>query len=162
VNQRLLLPGPFAVRLVTWLALLLFFPLPGTIAGYSFRVEVLGQVGFPAHIQGAASEETSVDFSDRLLSRLVEAEARERDAWFRDDYRIARVTVGLARKGSPIPHIEASYAVLGVHPDQVWPRIVARRQAVLSASDYAAFYGGASSPKKPVCSVRDAPERKAA
>jgi hypothetical protein len=159
MNQHLLLPGPLAVRLTLWLALLFCFPLPGSVVAYSFRVEVLGQVEpgqvvFPATAEGAASiEEPSVDFSDRTLVRLVEAEARETDAWFRDDYRIARVTVGLARKGSPIPHIEATYRVLGVHPDQVWPRIMARRHAILGA-DYEAFFGGQSSPKKPVGSVR--------
>jgi len=157
MNQSMLLPGPLVVRLALWLALLFCFPLSGSLVGYSFCVEVLGhaepgQVVFP-DTQGAISvEEPSVDFSDRLLVRLVEAEEREPDAWFRDDYRIARVTVGLARKGSPIPHIEATYAVLGVHPDQVWPRIVARRHAILGA-EYEAFFGGASSPKKPVGSV---------
>jgi hypothetical protein len=147
------LPGPLAVRVALWLTLLFCFPLPASIASYSFRAEVLGEVGFPAHAEGAAPQENSVEFTDRCLARLVEAEEREPDAWFRDDYRIARVTVGLARKGSPIPSIEATYAILGVHPDQVWPRILARRHAILGA-DYEAFFGGASSPKKPVGSVR--------
>jgi hypothetical protein len=149
MNQRLILPGPFAVRLALWLALLFIFPLPGPIARYSYRAEVLGEVALPA----ASIEEPSVDLSDRCLARLVEAELREPDVWFRDDYRIARVTVGLARKGSPIPHVAAAYAVLGVHPDQVWPRIVARRHAMLGA-EYETFFGEASSPKKPVGSVR--------
>jgi hypothetical protein len=152
MSQRMILPGPLVVRLTLWLALLFCFPLPSAVVGYSFRVEVLGHVVFPAHKGATSIEEPSVDFSDRTLVRLVEAEEREPDAWFRDDYRIARVTVGLARKGRPIPHIEATYAVLGVHPDQVWPRIMARRHAILGA-DYEAFFGGASSPKKPVRSV---------
>ncbi len=75
-------------------------------------------------------EPLGLQFSDRILIRLVDAESRETDPWLRDDIRIARVTVGFARRGSPIPHIEASYAVLGVHPDQIWPRILARREAL--------------------------------
>jgi hypothetical protein len=167
MNQRSLLrlPGPFAVRLVLWVALLFCFPLPASIASYSFRAEVLGQaepaqVVFPARADGAASiEEPSLDFTDRTLARLVEAEEREPDAWFRDDYRIARVTVGAARRGSLVPHVEATYAVLGLHPDKVWPRIEAQRQFDLG-SDYSAWYDEngnlrvQGSPRKPVQSER--------
>lgn len=91
-------------------------------------------------------------WSDRIVSRLVEAESKESNAWFRDDYRVARVTVGFARRGSPIPLIEASYAVFGAHPDQIWPRIVARREALL-ARDYEKVFGDMRSPRKPVGSV---------
>lgn len=159
MKSPLRLPGPFLVRLAFWALLLLVFPLSGPMAAYSFRAEVLGHVVFAAPADGAAPQENSVEFTDRCLARLVEAEEREPDAWLRDDYRIARVTLGFARRGSPLSHVEATYAVLGVHPDQVWPRIVARRHAMLGAADYEAFYGeavygGGSSPKKPVQSVR--------
>jgi hypothetical protein len=142
VNQKLRLPGPFFVRFVVWIALLFISPLPSGIIGYSFRGEVLGQVvAFPASADGAAltEEQPEVSFSDRLVARLLKAETHEPDAWFRDDYRIARVTVGLARKDSPIPHIEATYCVLGLHPDNVWPAIIARRKAQLG-SMYLDFY----------------------
>jgi hypothetical protein len=97
-------------------------------------------------------EPLRLHWSDRVLIRLVDAESRESDAWFRDDYRVARVTLGLARHGSPIPHIEATYKVLGCHPDQVWPRIEARRQALLAA-DYHKVFGEMVSPRKPARSV---------
>jgi hypothetical protein len=92
-------------------------------------------------------------FSDRVVVRLVEAEFREPDAWYRDDYRIARVTVGLARRGSPIPHIEATFNILGVHPDKVWSRIEEHRRADLGTL-YNEFWGEQSSPRKPVQSVK--------
>lgn len=138
-----------ATRLCVWIVTLVLFPIPPSLIGHSFRIEVLDH----NYVQyGALPQEPRLPFSDRVAVRLVEAESKESDAWYRDDYRIARVTVGLARHGSPIPHVEATYRVLGIHPDQVWPRIVARRHAVLGA-DYEKFFGGASSPKKPVGSV---------
>jgi hypothetical protein len=128
-----------------------FFPLPPAPLPWASE-QALPSEGSPRITFAELPQEPRLELSERVLIRLVEAEAQECDAWYRDDYRIARVTVGLARQGSPIPHIEACYAVLGIHPDQVWPRIVARRQAVLM-SEYADFFGSASSPKKPVRSV---------
>jgi hypothetical protein len=139
----------FPVRCALWLVTLLLYPVPSSLIVHSFRVEVLGQHSLQ---YGALPQEPKLRFSDRVVVRLAEAEWKEIDAWYRDDYRIARVTVGFARSGSPIPHVEACYRVLGVHPDQVWPRIVARRQAFFGA-EYETFFGKASSPKKPVRSV---------
>jgi hypothetical protein len=83
-----------------------------------------------------------------ILDYLASAEAREEDVWLRDDVRIAWITVLNASQGSPIPQIEASYAVLGLHPDKVYPAIVARRAALLGPS------------KKPVTkSVNDTKEK---
>ena len=69
--------------------------------------------------------------SDRVIDRLAEAEADEPDVHFRDDYQQALRTVVLAREGSPMPFVEASYALWGLHPAKVWPRIVAQRVAML-------------------------------
>jgi hypothetical protein len=66
-----------------------------------------------------------------ILDYLASAELREEDVWLRDDIRIAWVTVLNASQGSQSPHIEASYRVLGLHPDKVWPAILARREALL-------------------------------
>ncbi len=69
----------------------------------------------------------------RVLARLAETEARETDPWLRDDLRIARLTVAYAASGEAVlcsPHALASYMVLGLHPQKVWPAILARRKAL--------------------------------
>jgi hypothetical protein len=105
----------------------------------------------------------SVALVRRILARLEAAELKETNPHFQDDYRIAWVTVLCAgdRRAHPHPHVEASYRVLGLHPDKVWPAIQARRRAKLG-KEYDKFYsstGGLlpidrSSPKKPVQSER--------
>lgn len=94
------------------------------------------------------SPSASASLSDRVLARLVEAESKEIDVWSRDDIRIARITVGLASQGRDNAYVVATYQVLGIHPDKVWPAIVARRKAVLGAS-YDNFFGAKLPPKKP-------------
>lgn len=69
--------------------------------------------------------------SDRVLARLIQAETHESDVWLRDDYRQAFMTVTLAAKGNTMPFVVASYQMYGVHPDKVWPKIVARHNAIL-------------------------------
>jgi len=129
--NRLLLPGPLAIRVLLWIAIFALCPLSGTATRLSFGVEVLGRT---IHELCASPQERAIsDWSDRVLVRLVEAESREADAWFRDDYRIARVAVGLARAGNPIPHIEATYQVLGLHPEKVWPAILRNREQMLGS-----------------------------
>ena len=87
-------------------------------------------------------------FSGRVLSRLEDAEAHELNPHFRDDYRIAWITVLNAARGVAEPHVAATYAVLGLHPSKVWPAIIARRKAQLGAL-YEGFYGVGLPPKKP-------------
>lgn len=89
--------------------------------------------------------------SRRVLSRLEDAETRELNPHFQTDYRISWITVLRASRGELGAHRSASYAVLGLHPEKVWPAIVARRRAQLGAL-YEEFFGG--SPKKPAQSVR--------
>lgn len=158
-------PKRFAVHLVLWAVALVVFPISVTVWPRSFAVEVLARRIAPLSNERVAEpapelanelppeEPLRLHWSERVLIRLVDAESRESDAWFRDDYRVARVTVGLARRGSPIPHIEAAYNVLGCHPDEVWSRIEARRRALLAA-DYDKVFGGIPSPRKPAKSVR--------
>jgi len=90
----------------------------------------------------------------RILSRLEAAEAREVDPHFRDDIRIAWITVLRASRGEPSPHVSATYTVLGLHPDRVWPAIIERRRALLGWR-YEAFVGVELPPKKPSQSVRN-------
>ena len=107
----------------------------------------------------------------RILAYLQRAEERETDFGLRDDARIAWITVLYASRGDRAPHVAATYAVLGMHPDKVWPRILANRRALLG-SEFEKLYppstqasapatdigDGASSPKKPVRTVRSLDE----
>ena len=88
----------------------------------------------------------------RILARLEHAELHEPDPHFQTDYRIAWITVLYAARGELEPHVQATYAVLGLHPDKVWPAIEARRKAMLGA-DYDKFFAE-HPPKKPPQSVR--------
>jgi hypothetical protein len=92
--------------------------------------------------------------TQRILRRLLQAESKETNRSREDDYRIARVTVALAADGWLQPQVAASYYVLGLHPDKVWPAIVARRKALLGRY-YALFYPDLSlPPKKPARSEK--------
>jgi hypothetical protein len=99
----------------------------------------------------------------RILSRLELAEWYEPNPHFQDDYRIAWITVLRADRGEAIPHVSATFTVLGLHPEKVWPAIVARRLAQLGSLDlYEKFYGPLeleTVPKKPSRSVRIVPQR---
>lgn len=89
--------------------------------------------------------------STRIVARLVQAEACESDPHYRDDLRIARLTVAYAASGEAVlcsPHVLASYMVLGLHPEKVWPAIEARRKALGSCEEVL------RAPKKPAQSVK--------
>jgi hypothetical protein len=96
------------------------------------------------------------ELTQRILLRLGEAERLEPNAHYRDDYQIARLTLLHASRGDAVacsPLVLASYEVLGLHPDKVWPARVARQKAQLGA-DYAKWIGEESAllalpPKKP-------------
>ncbi len=91
----------------------------------------------------------------RVLFHLEQAEAREPNPHLQADFRIAWITVLYAARGDPLPHVAATYQVLGLHPDLVWSAIVRRRKALLG-SCYAEFWGEEISlpPKKPVQSEK--------
>jgi hypothetical protein len=101
----------------------------------------------------------SQSLSERILVALTEAEHNELNPHFQADYRIAWITVLRAARGERLAHISATYAVLGLHPDKVWPAIVARRKALLG-SYYEDFWGEkfrpVAPPRKPPQSVRHA------
>ena len=90
-----------------------------------------------------------------MLDQLAAAELSEVNPHLRDDYRIAWITVRFAARSYASPHVAATYAVLGLHPEKVWPAIVEQRKALLGRW-YEAFFPSAESslpPKKPVQSV---------
>lgn len=95
---------------------------------------------------------------ERILSRLETAESQEPNPHFQADYRIAWITLKRADRGEKIPHVSATYAVIGLHPDKVWAAIVERRKALLGPL-YEEFFGATLPPKKPVRSVRIFPQR---
>jgi hypothetical protein len=90
---------------------------------------------------------------ERVLEGLEQAEASEPNLHFQSDYRISWITVLRAARGDPRPHVSACYVVLGLHPDRVWPSLVARRRAQLGIF-YEEFFGVELPPKKPAQSVR--------
>lgn len=76
----------------------------------------------------------SGSLADRVLARLIQSEAHEGNPHLRADYRIAWLTTHFCQTGEAVqctPHVLATYRVLGCHPDQVYQRILARRQALL-------------------------------
>lgn len=157
------------VRLVLWLVTLAVFPIPANLIPYSFQVEVLGSiqpaaispsVTAPASLQNLHAfpvitavpalppgECERVEWTERVLAYLQKAEKKEIDPWLRDDYRIAWITTKWAQHGVPDwawhrnapPFTAATYQVLNCLPDEVWPRIVAKRKEKLG-SEYARFY----------------------
>lgn len=89
----------------------------------------------------------------RILDQLEAAEAHELNPHLQCDYRIAWITVLNAAAGNPQPNVAATYAVLGLHPDKVWPAIIARRQGQCGPL-YEAFWGVELPPKKPPQSAK--------
>lgn len=86
--------------------------------------------------------------SERVLTRLAQAEVCEPNPHYRDDIQIAKLTVLYAANGEAVrcsPLVLASYQVLGLHPDKVWPAIEQRRLA-LGVEE---FLGWNLPPKKP-------------
>ena len=88
--------------------------------------------------------------SERVLARLIQSEAHEALPYFKDDYRQAFITVNLAAKGNTEPFVVASYTMYGIHPDKVWPQIIAKRK-VLLGREYPDFFdaSGMSKPDVP-------------
>ena len=88
----------------------------------------------------------------RVITHLAQAEACESNSHLRDDLKIARLIVAYAASGEAVlcsPHVLASYRVLGLHPDKVWPAILARRKALGPLEVWAA----PPIPKKPAQAV---------
>lgn len=68
---------------------------------------------------------------DRVLDRIWEGEQEEADVHLRSDYRQAWICVSLCSRGETQPFVESSYRLYGIHPDKVWPHILATRKAKL-------------------------------
>lgn len=154
--------------------LALAFPLPPKLPKGSEPDLRLGIIdSSPAITHDALPQERSLELTARVLMQIEQSEAAEPHPHLRDDIRIAWLTLFYASRGEAVecsPQVLATYKVLGLHPDKVWPAIVARRQAHLG-SLYSEFYDEngnwksdaevrlSGSPKKPVQSVRISPQR---
>jgi hypothetical protein len=92
--------------------------------------------------------------SRRTLSRLEAAEASEDNPHLACDRRISWITVLYAARGWPSPHVLATYQVLGLHPERVWPAMVERRKSQLGPY-YEQFFGVDLPPRKGAASVRE-------
>jgi hypothetical protein len=158
----------FLLRLAVWLLGLVLFPLPVNLYARSFEVEVLQRITCDA-----LPQERPLERTERILAYLETAEKQEIDPWLRDDLRIAWITTDWSQRGVPEwnwrrdspPFVAATYQVLNCHPDQVWPRIVAKRKETLG-HEYSRFYDAndqaifISSVKKPCASERRRTRRK--
>jgi len=69
--------------------------------------------------------------SVNAMDYLAAQELAEPNPWLRDDIRIAWLTILFAARGQSDPSVEATWKVLGIHPDKLWEAIVARRKAML-------------------------------
>jgi hypothetical protein len=135
MNQPMRLPGPLPVRFLLWVGLFLVFPLSVTTAAYSLQVEVLcarTYERFPPERHIAEQ-----DLPGRILVRVEESEKRESDPWLRDDLRQSWISLSTYWRGQ-FPtfweaFVDASYRMYGLHPDAVWPSIMAKRQAKLGS-----------------------------
>lgn len=150
-------------RFAFWFVTLALFPFPVSVTLWprSFEVEVLERITVATLPLSLESERPGVERTDRILLYLEQAEKKEIDPWLRDDIRIAWITTRWSQHGIPswslhgyaTPYVAATWQVLHCHPEQVWPRIVAQREAKLGAL-HEKVWGAASSPRKPVQSVR--------
>jgi hypothetical protein len=81
--------------------------------------------------------EKGLRLSERVLARLIQAEAHEAEASYRDDIRIAWLTVLHCQRGDAVectPNVLATYEVLGCHPEQVYAKTILRRVAMFGAT----------------------------
>lgn len=90
--------------------------------------------------------------TDRVLKHLATAEWQESDPWYKDDIRIAWLVTLEAIRGNPQAHTDATYRVLGCHPDEVFQRITERRKKALG-THYPDFFPDIDTHKKPSASV---------
>lgn len=63
-----------------------------------------------------------------VIDYLLWARDAEEDPWFRDDYQITIRTCLNVGKGVLEPFVVACCETLGLHPEQVWASISARRR----------------------------------
>jgi len=96
-------------------------------------------------LQFPLSAEFGARFPERVLLRLSQAREQEEHPHLIDDLVVAWLTVCFASKGSPMPHVEASYKMFSCHPD-VFPRLTSWRKAHLG-TEYSRLFDEAGNPR---------------
>jgi hypothetical protein len=91
--------------------------------------------------------------SDRAIAYLIQLEAHEVNPHVRANLRQSQITLILAQRGNIEPATVASYQVHCCHPDQVWPRRVAEREAKLG-KEYPDWFDAAGN-LRPDCPKKD-------
>lgn len=99
-------------------------------------------------------------FSSRVLSRLSQFEKAEENVSLRTDIRQASITISLAERGEHEPVIAARYRIRGLHPDAVFPAIMAMRRAKLG-NEFSDWFDQAGNLKPDVPSTKPIPVREA-
>ena len=93
----------------------------------------------PSPLDWLFNPNKSKHLSDRVMARLIQAEAHEGNPHFRDDYRQSFITLTLASRGNTMPFVVASFQMYGVHPDKVFAAITEKRRAKLG-DEYSDWY----------------------
>jgi hypothetical protein len=120
----------------------------------------------PFALEWLISPKTKITLHERIMARLIQAEAHETDIWLRQDYRQAFICVSLAAKGNTEPFLVSSYQVYGIHPDKVWPKILWNRAAKLGR-EFSEWWDTAGNrkpdlPKKPQAKQPEIPNERIA
>jgi len=97
-------------------------------------------------LQFPLSAEFGARFPERVLLRLSQAREQEEHPHLIDDLVVAWLTVCFASKGSPMPHVDASYRMFSCHPDFVFPRLTSWRKAHLG-TEYTRWFDEAGNPR---------------
>lgn len=113
------------------------------VTGAESKTEVTSQSTEPAALPAVLAQlaEKYRPLVERVLARLSEAERKEVNPHLAQDIRQSWITVSYAQRMSDA-FVQASYAVYGRHPDQIWPSIVADRKARLG-KEYSSWYDSA-------------------
>ena len=96
----------------------------------------------------------------RVMRYLEQAELSEDAYGFESDIRQAWITVSLAARGECGPFVQASYRLHGLHPDKVWPAIMAQRRATLG-KEFSDWYDAAGNLKPDIPGKKPIPVREA-
>jgi hypothetical protein len=140
VTDRIGITSSPARKYTPWTICLLigsFVPIPHVRAITPVTCEERKAEVKSTRILGQKDKTGTLDFFPaRVMTRLQQAEAHELNLHLKSDYRQAWITTSFAQKNVHEPFVAASYVIYGLHPDKVWPSVVADRKARLGAEYY--------------------------
>lgn len=156
-NSLLAFPRPFPPIPSLWKDVIMQDPSHGSFGPFRARIQRADtpQRFSSSPLDWVLNPHKGDTLTERVLARLIQSEAHEVNPHLRDDYRQSFITVTLAARGNTMPFVVASYQMYGLHPDRVWPAILARREAMLGPTGEASpvpqnpmSLSGSISPKK--------------